>query len=140
MVFDLQAVLEFKMLRPQTALCLLPGVAADVITALQGDSATQQKAWGVSNTFSIQSFVTGGNFLFAPVSRSVLLSCCKVLEDIKSQMVRLDSITIFSYRPVPVLFDLYPLHRLSTMPVPSDELNTESEQCEVWSCIRQHTN
>jgi hypothetical protein len=80
----MQALSDMKYLRAQTAAYLLPGMAVELVQALRDASAKQLKACGVPKEMTIASFITGGNFLFAPLSQQVVNTCCKLLAKLRA--------------------------------------------------------
>jgi hypothetical protein len=57
-----------KVIRVHSGAFLLPGIAAEFLDALQSSTATQLREWKVSKMLTMPNFITGGTYLFAPVS------------------------------------------------------------------------
>jgi hypothetical protein len=86
----MQVITDLKYIRAQTAAYLLPAMEAEVMAALRAASPSQLKECRVPKDLTLASFVTGGNFLFSPVSQQVLTACSRLVEKLcpDSQQVR----------------------------------------------------
>jgi hypothetical protein len=86
----MQVITGLKYIRAQTAAYLLPVMRAEVMAALRAASPSQLKECRVPKDFTLTSFVTGGNFLFSPVSQKVLTACSRLVEKLRpdSQQVQ----------------------------------------------------
>jgi hypothetical protein len=87
-----------KVMRVRSGSFLLPGIAAAVLSALQGASAKDLKRWKLPKWLDTPSFITGSNFLLAPVSIQTLNQITTILEDTNNQKVRIrDRVHNFAY-------------------------------------------
>jgi hypothetical protein len=86
----LQAIIDLKYLRAQTAAYMLPAMAAEVVAMLRDASPNQLEECRVPKDLTIASFITGGNFLFSPLSQHVITACCRLVAKLRpnSQQVR----------------------------------------------------
>jgi hypothetical protein len=66
--------------RGLTSPLMLPGMAAEVIRVLHTATAKQRKEWKVPSSLTVESFLTGGNYLYAPATMKTFSDCSKVLE------------------------------------------------------------
>jgi hypothetical protein len=77
-----------KMMRAHSGAFLLPGIAAAFLVTLQGATYKELQEWKISKWLDMRSFVTGGNFLLAPVGIQTLHAIQTVLEGKANQKVR----------------------------------------------------
>jgi hypothetical protein len=76
-----------KMMRAYSGSFMLPGIAAAFLSTLQGATYKDLQEWKISKWLDMRSFVTGGNFLLAPVGIQTLNAIHTILEGKANQKV-----------------------------------------------------
>jgi hypothetical protein len=76
-----------KVMRAHSGAFMLPGIAAAFLSTLQTATVKDLQEWKVSKWLDMRSFVTGGNFLLAPVGIQTLNAINAILEGKANQKV-----------------------------------------------------